>query len=67
MFGSFLWGTLIGSAMGFLLGLATADPDAVWQARIRERVQQVYREAREAAEAEERALEEEYRRLTGME
>ncbi len=67
MLGAFLWGTLIGSAMGFLLGLTTADPDAPWQARIRERVQQVYREAREAAEAEERALEEEYRRLTGME
>ncbi len=64
---SLLWGTVVGSAVGFLVGITTADPEDPRQQAIRDAVSRVYEEARSAAEARERELLAEYRRMTGLE
>ncbi len=66
MLGAWLWGMLLGTAGGFLVGLLTANADDPHQATIRDLVHRVYREARQAAEEEERSLWREYERLTGI-
>ncbi len=63
---SFVGGMVVGAAAGMLVGLVTADPDDPRQQAIREAAWQIYEEARRAAEEQERALREEFERLTGL-
>ncbi len=62
----FALGALVGGAVGFLVGLVTANPDDPRQAAIREYVRRVYEEAKKAAEEQEALLRSEYQRRVGL-
>ncbi len=62
----FALGVVVGGAVGFLVGVVTANPDDPRQQAIREYVRRVYEEAKKAAEEQESLLRSEYERRVGL-